>query len=152
MKISDVIGDWFLSTPLFEMAYNRKRVIEGITNLQDQIAIHLVKHVYFDASDETKAHWEAELNTWLRKIRRLKLKNGKMLGGDVYYRLLFEEPLGERINVEDVISDVMVDDSMADMDTTMTIGELHQRLESIIRKLSFDISNQKFDDIRYYLK
>jgi len=57
MRIKDLMADWLCDTSLFEMAYQRKKAIEFVSNYQRQIARHIIKYFYYDASDETKKHW-----------------------------------------------------------------------------------------------
>ena len=151
MKFLDIVTDWFSETPLFEMAYQRKHVISKIRDLQDEIATHLVKHLCYDVPVETKKHWEAEINAWLLKIHKLKLKNGKKLSGDMYYELLFKEPLGERTDVQGIIDAIDVIDGMDAYDKVMPVPELHERLEQILHTLSYDISNTNIKHIKEYL-
>ena len=75
MRLSDLVKDWVLETDLFEMAYQRKKAINIITGLQQPIARHVVKYLHYDASNETKNHWIAEINAWLYTIDEIKLKN-----------------------------------------------------------------------------
>lgn len=151
MKISDIVQDWLFDTPIFEMAHQRKRAIELVTNHQHQIAVHLIKHLHYDVSDETKNHWEAEINAWLGSIKGIKLKNGKRLSGDVYYRILFTEPLGETTDIIDLIDTI---DNFYGMNHHGKIGSvqfLHERIEKILHTLSFDMANGKLKQIQYYL-
>ena len=151
MKINDIIMDTIINSRIFEMAYQRKRAIDKISNFQEPIAIHLIKYFYYSASKETKQHWKKELDVWFKSIRRIKLKNNKTLEGNQYYKLLFTEPLGERINVEDIIDDINYDENMKEMSGKMTISELHVKLEKLLHTISYDISNNKFKTINDYL-
>lgn len=151
MKFLDIVTDWFSETTLFEMAYQRKHVISKIRDLQDEIATYLVKHLCYDAPFETKEHWEAEINAWLLKIHKLKLKNGKKLSGDMYYELLFKESLGERTDVQGIIDAIDIIDGMDAYDKVMSVPELHERLEKILHTLSYDISNTNIKHIKEYL-
>lgn len=151
MKFLDNVTDWLSDTSLFEMAYQRKEVINKIRNLQDEIATHLVKHEMYDVPVETKKHWQAEINAWCGKIHKLKLKNGKKLSGDMYYTLLFSEPLGERTDIEGIIDTIDIIDGMDEFDKNLSISELHERLEKIIHKISYDISTGTIKHIRNYL-
>lgn len=151
MKITDIIVDRIINTDLFEMAYQRKRAIDKISNFQDQIAIHLIKYLYYDMPEETKNHWKAELDAWLESINRVKLKNNKKLDGYQYYKILFTEPLGERVNVEDCVKDINKNSGMKSKQGIIAISELHVKLERIIHKIAYDLSNGKFYSINDYL-
>lgn len=152
MKIADIVTDWIINTELFEMAYQRKAVIGRVRSLQDEIATHLIKHEYYDVSEETKSHWRSEINAWIGRIQKSKLKGNKMLSGSTYYDLLFNEPLGERSDVVGIIRVIDKIDGMGKYNKVGTVDQLHERLEKILHQLSYDISNQRIETIDYYLR
>lgn len=153
MKISDIISDWIINTELFEMAYQRKKAIDIITNYQGQIATHLVKHLYYDVSIETKKHWEAEINAWLGTINRIKLKGNKRLNPEVYYKILFEEPLGELSDIQGIVDSIdRFDDGMSSYGKVGDIRAVHEPCEKILHAISYDASHDKLQRIDYYLE
>lgn len=152
MKITDIVVDWLNDTPLFEMAHQRKRAIEIVTNYQHQIASHIVKCLYYDVSPETKKHWMAEINAWLGKINAIKLKNGKKLSGDVYYNILFDEPLGEITDVEGIVESIDTFEGMDTFDKIGNIHTMHEQCEKILHTLSYDFSNGNAKSIQHYFE
>jgi len=80
---------------LLEMAYPRRYVEQIITGLADPINEHLIKLVGFEFSPELRHHFRHELDTWLDKIQRLRLKTNNRTGTPkFYYDLLFDYPFG----------------------------------------------------------
>jgi len=152
MRIGEIIVDWLNETVLFEMAYQRKKVIEIISNHQQQIAIHLVKCLYYDVPSGMVDHWIAEINAWLGKINSLKLKNGKKLSGDVYYALLFREPLGELSDLEGIVDSIDTFEGMGSYNKVGSIHIVHERCEKILHSLSYDLANGKARNIQHYFE
>jgi hypothetical protein len=77
------------------MAFPRKLVEHAILGLYDQINLHLVKLVVFDFAPETRQHFQRELDTWLDKIQRLRMKSNNRTGPfEFYFNLFFEYPFG----------------------------------------------------------
>jgi hypothetical protein len=68
MKIREILCRELLKTNLFELAYSRRRAIDMVSDLQDQISIHLIKTIMYSESQWTD-HWYTELNAWLLKIK-----------------------------------------------------------------------------------
>jgi hypothetical protein len=77
------------------MAFPKKLVEHAILGLYDQINLHLVKLIGFDFAPETRQHFRRELQTWLDKIQRLRMKPNNRTGSfQFYFDLLFEYPFG----------------------------------------------------------
>ena len=151
MKIKDVFANWVSESQLFEMAFKRKVAIDKIRSFQLQIAKHLIKHLYYDVSEETKKHWEQEIDTWLNDIDETRLKKGKTLDGSVYYHHLFTEPLGERSDVTRKIKKINTDVDMKQKEGLIDITKLHENLEKILHDVSYDLFNEKLKNIREYI-
>ena len=78
-----------------EMAYPKRYVEQIITGLADPINEHLIKLVGFEFSPESRQHFRQELDTWLDKIQRLRMKPNNRTGTPkFYYDLLFDYPFG----------------------------------------------------------
>lgn len=150
MRIKDLMIDWLSDTELFEMAYQRKKAIEIVSNYQRQIARHIIKYFYYDVSMETKKHWVAEIDGWLAIIDEVKLKNKKRLSGDVYYKLLFDEPLGEITDIQGIVKNIDKIHGMKDYDKIGTLTELHIKCEKVLHTISYELANDKFEDFLHY--
>jgi hypothetical protein len=78
-----------------EVAYPKRYVEQIITGLADPINEHLIKLVGFEFSAELRQHFRQELDTWLDKIQRLRMKPNNRTGTTkFYYNLLFDYPFG----------------------------------------------------------
>src|SRR5271165_3880334 len=63
------------------------------TGLADPLNEHLIKLVGFEFSPELRQHFRQELDTWLDKIQRLRIKPNNRTGTPkFYYDLLFDYP------------------------------------------------------------
>lgn len=80
---------------LLEMSYPKRYVEQIITGLADPINEHLIKLAGFEFSPELRQHFRQELDTWLDKIQRLRMKPNNRTGTPkFYYDLLFDYPFG----------------------------------------------------------
>lgn len=150
MRIKDLMVDWLSDTELFEMAYQRKKAIEIVSNYQRQIARHIIKYFYYDVPEETKKHWVVEIDAWLAIIDEVKLKNKKRLSGDVHYKLLFDEPLGEITDIQGIVKNIDKIPGMKDYDKIGSLTDLHIKCEKVLHAISYDLANDKFEDFLFY--
>lgn len=80
---------------ILEMAYPKRYVEQIITGLADPINEYLIKLIGFEFSPELRQHFHQELDTWLDKIQRLRMKPNNRTGAPkFYYDLLFDYPFG----------------------------------------------------------
>jgi hypothetical protein len=93
MKIREIILDTLIGTRLFEMAFQRKRVIEQLTNLQDQINLHALKIIAWSGAQEVP-HWKRELTTWGNDLAGMWLRGrpSRPMGFDLAWKHLYLEP------------------------------------------------------------
>lgn len=78
-----------------EMSYPKRYVEQIITGLADPVNEHLIKLVGFQFPPESRQHFRLELDTWLDKIQRLRMKPNDRTGtSKFYFDLLFEFPFG----------------------------------------------------------
>jgi len=91
MKIIEGIVDRLMEVHLFEMAFQRKNIVERCKNLQMQIAIHVIKcSVWSD--NEARHHWESEINNWIGQINDMFYDRHKKLSYETYFDLLWVAP------------------------------------------------------------
>jgi hypothetical protein len=77
------------------MTFPRKLVEHAILGLYDSINLHLVELAAFDFSPSTRQHFRRELEGWLDRIQRLRMKPNNRTGSfKFYFDLLFEYPFG----------------------------------------------------------
>lgn len=78
-----------------EMSYPKRYVENIITGLQDQLNQHLIKLVGFGFPPELRSHFRQEVEAWLDRIQRLRLKPSHRPGtAKFYYNLLFDYLFG----------------------------------------------------------
>lgn len=81
------------TTVLTGMAYDRKKVAQIVTGLEDAINTHLVKLLALEADDATRAHWKRELRSWFRKLSVLRIKPDNAMPSAAWmFEMLFTEP------------------------------------------------------------
>jgi hypothetical protein len=153
MKVYEIVTDWLICSPLFEMAYKRKFATDKIRELAPNIAEHLVKVLAFN--DEAKNHWITEINTWVRKINNITLKpKGNKLPADTYYELLWDEPLNNGVPFITHMIESMVRHEYENVSrSNLSDQQIHDECERILGDLSYDLaSNCGYIDIRKYIK
>lgn len=80
---------------ILEMAEPKRHVEQIITGLEDPLNEHLIELVGFEFSPELRQHFRQELDTWLDKIQRLRMKpNNRTDTPKFYYDLLFDYLFG----------------------------------------------------------
>jgi hypothetical protein len=93
VKIMDIV-DSVIESPLFEMAFQRKVIINRLRDLQFQINDHALTIIAWpDAQDVP--HWKRELTTWGNQLARMTLRAGRGLrpmGFDLPWKHLYQEP------------------------------------------------------------
>jgi hypothetical protein len=78
-----------------EMAYPKKYVEQIILGLEDPLNQHLVKLVAFDFPAETRRHFRQEVETWLNKVQRLRMKRERRTDSfKFYFDLFYDYPFG----------------------------------------------------------
>jgi len=152
VKIKEIIIDYFMSTTLFEMAHERQLVIDRVRSKARPIIDHLV-YLHFYPDSDYADHWIKELNAFVDEFDDLYLKPGgrKKLTGNRYYQILFREPLeGDIKQLRKFITRALKKEGQPTV--TVSDTQLLEWLEKILHKLSYDVANDVFDDIKNYLK
>lgn len=90
----------FMSTYLFEMAFERKVIFDKIRELENQINLHLIKIIRYEDEQNFQKHIN-DLETWLIDIQDLDFRkaNNKLKQQD-YFNLLFTEPITNVDNIQ----------------------------------------------------
>jgi len=151
MKIRELLINGLMSTTIFEMAFTKKVAIDHARSLQFEIADHLVKMVMYNRSPNIK-HWAAEVNSWLDKIQRRRLKGtNKPLDSKLLFDLLYDEPLGTLDDVQTSMNqnfrdypDLTIDQPNAE--------QVSKTLAWVLQQVCLDISKKAFVDINTYFK
>jgi len=151
VEIANYVLDELSKTTIFEMARDRRDVIEKVRGMTDPIIDHLI-YLYLYPNSINKTHWFNELNTFLEKIDRLYLKpSGKRkLTGNDYYQFLFREPLeGDIQQLKTILKHIIRKEGTPE--EIINYSELLEYLEKTIHKLSYDLSTNNFNNIRNYV-
>jgi hypothetical protein len=151
MRIREIVLDAIIGTRLFEMAFQRKRAIDVVQSLSYEINLHLLKILmYGRVRDYDK--WCHEINTWLLRIQRTRLKGDNFpLNFEILYELLWEGYLESPDEVRDLISDIDREYSASYKLVDYDYFEIHKKIQDILYNVCKDISIEKFEDIRNYL-
>ncbi len=100
MKIMEIIDSIFIESSLFEMAFQRKIIINRLRDLQFQINRHAIKIIVWPDAVEVP-HWKRELTAWGNNLMSMTLRSGKglrLMGFDLPWRLLYQEPFEPLVN------------------------------------------------------
>lgn len=143
MKIREITSwclDRVIETPVFEMAYNRKKAMDIVTAQANPIASHLI-YVLLYPGVQTQDHWRPELNKFLRIVNKVRLKpSGKKLSSSDYFALLFTEPLELDVQVQDYVDEAISDRGA--IAQPVSIPRLKARLRQILAEISVDLAGQ----------
>jgi len=151
MRIKEIILDAIIGTHIFEMAFNRKQAIDAIQANSYEIDLHLLKILMYERVRDYD-HWCTDINTWLSKIQRTRLKhNKKPLDFITLYKTIWEGYLESPGEVQDLMSDIDKKYSKSYKLINYDYFEVHKKIQSILYDICQDISLTKFKDIRDYL-
>lgn len=150
MRLYDIICDKIINSRLLEMALERRVCMDKVRDLSLPLSLHLIK--YYAFGDQEKNHWLTEINSFLVKISTLRTKpNSKRLKPDVYYSLLWDEPLNNGVSaLQDTIELLQADEYAKCIRSDLTEYQIYEKLEKLIHKLSYDIADGSFRSIRNY--
>ncbi|CAM6054487.1 unnamed protein product [Sphagnum tenellum] len=118
-----------------EMSVRRRKAEQIVSGLEQQINLHLLKLLGFQADKFTRQHWKRELETWLLRIAGMTLKpDDKPIPANVVYEWLYDEMFGgsEIRNVAMMLCFLGRDYQRNDVDVTT----ISNRLQSIHLQLA----------------
>jgi hypothetical protein len=144
IKLLDIL----IESKLFEMAYARKDAMSKIRDISLNTSMELLKILMYKDS-KNQPHWRGKINGWLRDIKRYSkntLKEKDLI------KLLWNEPLGDLNQLEDLID--QVEDDYYSPSHHIDYSNLHglnNQLKSIFTQISKDIMNNEKIDINKYL-
>jgi hypothetical protein len=131
------------------MAFEKKVAINNARHLQTEIAYHLVKLSMYSESLFIN-HWSQEVNTWLKKIQRHKLKGtNRPLDKQDLFNILFVEPLETIDEVQDYMNDAYEEYPDLQIDQP-SAAEINKNLAWQLQGICQDIARKQFKDIRNY--
>jgi len=151
MKLFELFADNVFRISIMEMAYERRKCVDIITGISPEISNNLIKILAFD--DQAKTHWLKEINAHLYKVDDLFLKpNNKKLSGDMYYKLLWDEPLNNGVSYITNKIDRYINTTYSKCKrSTLSEYEIYEQCERILHDISYDIAHGKFTSIEKYI-
>jgi hypothetical protein len=140
--------DILMETRIFELAYNRKDAMNKIRDLSLNTSMELLKILMYQDS-RNQPHWRGKFDGWLRNIQRFA--KGTLKERDLI-NLLWEEPLGNMDQLEDLIDDVELDYYKPSNHINYNdLTSLHKQMKDIFTSISKDIVNNKRININNYI-
>lgn len=153
MKWADFLLNKITETDLFEMAYERKVIIDKCRDLSSQICFHIVKLTCFKNPNDVRGHLKS-LNGWLDDIyiQRLKTsKKNKKLPKDVYYDEIWFKRVDDYTQLEYIAQYIKEryykNVELRDVD----YSDLYDKLCEMMNKLCFDMEHNTLKLFDYYL-
>lgn len=147
MKMSDLIGNWFIELPTVEQALQRGDVESKISNLSDDVIEHLIKILKWkDPLNYTK-HVK-DTNGWLNRISRYEIKKQGTPKEKDYFQWIFTD------NVRDVSRITLYINGMPDyhgLPVIRTDEEVYAIIHNLMVNVCKELSIGQFKSIVPYL-
>lgn len=139
-------------TPIFEMAYNRKKILDVIRGLQNPINEHLIKILKYKDNTNINKHIN-DLETWLYDIQDMDfLKANKKLKSKDYFLVLCEEPMTSVNNIQYIINKEKGKlRKYKDLEKIRTTEEVMILLFELHKIIAKDLANNSISDFFIYL-
>jgi hypothetical protein len=119
-----------------------------IRDLSLNTSMELLKILMYQDS-RNQPHWRGKFDGWLRNIQRFA--KGTLKERDLI-NLLWEEPLGNMDQLEDLIDDVELDYYKPSNHINYNdLTSLHKQMKNIFTSISKDIVNNKRININNYI-
>lgn len=145
--------DLLMRTELFEMAFERKVMIEKCRSLSSQICFHIIKLTCFNNPDDIRGHLKS-LNGWIGDIYSQKLKTpkkNKKLPANVYYDEIWFNRVDDYIQLKDMSLYLKRTDYKKVELREVNYKNLYNKLCDMMNDVCHDIENDKLEDFEFYL-
>ena len=145
--------DLLMKTELFEMAFERKVIIEKCRSLSAQICFHIVKLTCFDNPNDVRGHLKS-LDGWLDDIYSQKLKTpkkNKKLDADIYYKEIWFDRVDDYIQLKDIAEYIKRRDYKNVPLRKVDYQELYNKLCKMMNDICYDIESNNLEEFDYYL-
>jgi hypothetical protein len=142
-----------MKTELFEMAFERKVIIEKCRSLSAQICFHIVKLTCFDNPNDVRGHLKS-LDGWLDDIYSQKLKTpkkNKKLDADIYYKEIWFDRVDDYIQLKDIAEYIKRRDYKNVPLRKVDYQELYNKLCKMMNDICYDIESNNLEEFDYYL-
>jgi len=134
---------------LSEMSFDKKVGENKIRDLSEQILLHLIKILKWEDKINYSKHIN-DINNWLQQIQDIRI-NKKLLKANRYYRLIYDEPIGDDV----LLVDSRIKRRLKNYHSLNVITDNHtdimNMIHKIIKKVSVDISKNEFESVKNYL-
>lgn len=152
MKYIDSIVNALMEVHIFEMAHQRKTVIDKTRNLATHLASHISK-VALWPDHPARKHWEKEIHAACSNINRNKYDGKKKLKEHEYFKYLHNEPIEDTDFIQDVAKSEVRNDGMPDHKwTPQHYEELNQKVRNVYKTLSKQLADNDYEHIEHTLK
>lgn len=139
--------DLLMRTKIFEMAYNRQKILDDCHNLTKQILLHLVKLKCFYNKEDSRGHIRS-IDGWLYDIQDMTLDGKKRLKPKDYFKALFLEPIDSGEDLENRFKRLIKQGYKASH--TPDFETLYLEAKTAFQSISNDIANNNFTTIEDY--
>lgn len=151
MNYLQSIANALMEVHIFEMAFQRKHVINKTRDLSLHIAQHIAKIALYPGHSARK-HWEKEVHVACNSIDDLKYDGNKKLKESDYQNLLHKEPY-EGTGLLDNTARKSIGSGMVDHKWSQEHkDDLNDKIESTYHNLSHQLANNKYIHIDTILK
>jgi hypothetical protein len=146
MRILELLGEKISRSSIFEMAFDRKDTEARITALSEPITEHLIKVLKW-ADDINKQKHLGDIDSWLYKVQRFKLRKNRKPSNHEYFEWLFTDVVQDETTLSRWIKGMY---QYHNLPTLRTDDEVYQIIKAIYYKVSFDLETNSFDTITDY--
>lgn len=152
ISFTEFLAERLQNTLIFEMAFDKRTMENKIRNLENQINLHLIKLIRYEDKINERKHINDIMN-WLYQVQRLDFnKKGRKFAKELYFKLLFEEPITDSDNIK-----YLQDLERGELNryTTLAVKRNYEEtmiyLEGVHREISKLLSEDSIYDIEYAL-
>lgn len=135
---------------LNEISFNKRVAEDTIRNVSRPLLLHLIRILKYEDPKNFNNYINDINRKWLNPIQDI-LVNNKRFKQAVYYKLLYEEPIGDAVS----IIDSMVKRELKEYHNFPVILNNYDtmiKIKAIISKVSVDLSENEFETIKEYIK
>jgi hypothetical protein len=146
MRILELLGEKIAKSSIFEMAFDRKDVEAKITSLSEPITEHLIKVLKWEDDTDKHKHLR-DIDGWLYKVQRLKLRKNRKPTSHEYFEWLFTDVVQDEITLNRWIKGMH---QYSTLPVSREDQEVFDIIKAIYYKVSFDLETNSFDTITNY--
>jgi hypothetical protein len=146
MRFLELLGEKLSKTSIFEMAFDRKDVEAKITSLSEPITEHLIKVLKWQ-DDANKQKHLRDIDSWLYKVQRLKLRKNRKPSNHEYFEWLFTDVVQDEITLSRWIKGMY---QYSTLPVLRENDEIFDIIKAIYYKVSFDLETNSFETITDY--